>query len=358
MMTVQNLVLVQDIVRLPKTTLEEICTKLSVTKDGSLDELTVRIWGQLVDNPELQNSALEHCRNRIFGGRLSVTWYTPADGFTLSNLFEILTENCNFDVFNTIKIPQNITTTPEVIGAAKGEQEGEYFLRFIYKSPIFRNFYDIKTVYPRSAVATVVINESNGYIEVRADYKSAPQIAAALGQLIKIPLKQKRIGEKSGNRIEGIAKALNGNLVDASAKPDLLLDEPTVEQAKAVIKILAAIDCFFENEDTEILRTRLLEGREAFGVEIVHLPFAARVLSGLGKVGLGVSSENRDLRATPLYGVLEPYLQNQGGYIRFSIGEDASVTHTVRVGMTTNSIFFATPASEFVIDYIRERVIM
>jgi len=81
--------------------------------------------------------------------------------------------------------------------------------------------------------------------------------------------------------------------------------------------------------------------------------FTTMFLSGLEKVGLG---GNNDLRAHALYNYLKPHVQQQGGYIHFASesGEDC----TIRVGVTTNSIQFLTAATEKMVKYVRESVII
>ncbi|GIO24120.1 hypothetical protein [Oceanobacillus sp. J11TS1] len=71
----------------------------------------------------------------------------------------------------------------------------------------------------------------------------------------------------------------------------------------------------------------------------------------MGKVGLGGESE---IRGLPLFDYLSPNLQHQGGFIRFRFNEEAvEKEYTIRVGMKSRSIFFATPATEQVIAYAR-----
>ncbi|MGX7835797.1 hypothetical protein ACWKSR_11665, partial [Campylobacter fetus subsp. venerealis] len=70
---------------------------------------------------------------------------------------------------------------------------------------------------------------------------------------------------------------------------------------------------------------------------------------------------HKELRGQPLYDFLRPYLQHQTGFIRFPFREPETGTveeYTIRVGLRVNSIYFVTPATENVMNYVRERIII
>jgi hypothetical protein len=67
----------------------------------------------------------------------------------------------------------------------------------------------------------------------------------------------------------------------------------------------------------------------------------------------------KELRGQPLYDFLRPHLQHQTGFIRFSFPEDGVMQpYTIRVGTKANSIVFVTPATENVINHVRQKILI
>lgn len=361
MLTVQNIALMNDIIHLSKESLQEISADLDLPTDCSTTELAERVWSTIKDDPQLQIRALESYRHAILGGKTSVTWYSLPDG-NLTGAKDLIIENCGFNPFETLRIPpaEELTSTPILICAAQGDSESEYFLRFMYKSGVTRHFHGTQMeLRPNSSIKTIYVNEETGCIEIRTDAKSAGKFAGRLARLIRqqITITQTDIMAPFGHNIERIADALNGELIDAVAKPELLLENFTQDQADAVVTILSALDTYFEENDLDILQERLGQARSLFGDELVAIPFTALILNGLEKVGLGVSG--RDLRGLPLYDFLKPHLQHQGGFIQFEIPEDGIMqSYTIRIGLKANSVYFMTPATENAIKYVRDCIII
>ncbi|CEP67907.1 Uncharacterized [Moorella glycerini] len=362
MLTIQNVALLNDIIQLPKDNLQEICTNLDLSRDGSSTDLAEKIWLAICDNREKQNRILEPYKNRILCGKTSITWFKLSPGGSLKGAKEKIIKNCGFNPFETINIPppEELSGTPVLISGAIGANENEYYLRFIYKSGVSRLFYGAKLdLRPKSAVKTIYINEEKGCIEVRADGKAAGKFASSFARLInqEISLEPTNILAPFGGNIEEIADAIGGELIDAVGKPELLLQDFTTDQANAVVDILTALDNYFEDEDIDKLQESLEASKALLGDEFPAIPFTALILNGLEKVGLGVS--DRDLRGLPLYDYLKPHLQHQGGFIRFSFPENGLMqSFTIRVGFHTNSIYFITPATENAIEHVRERIII
>lgn len=362
MLTIQNIALATDIARLPKGDLEDLCSDLDLPVDGAGYDLAMRIWGKVNSDAKLQDEVLLKCKPKLLCGRTAATWYKLTSGASLEGSKGRIQSKLDFDPFTTVRIPQNIKSTPVIISGSQGDTDKEYFLRFIYKSPNARIITgtSMESI-PRSSISTVYVNEDSGIIEIRADYKSSPKIMAAYSELLgqQSVVEPVKIAAKYGNKVEPIADDLGGVLIDATTKPRLELEDLSLEQAKAVVDILVAIDEFSATEDIELLRSKLVDSREVFGDSFSEVPFAAIVMAGLGKVGFGADTAARDLRVTPLYEMLKPYLESHGGHIRFSVVEEGITNyHTVQVGITTNSIFFKTIATESVIRFVRDRVII
>lgn len=359
MNSILDLVLLQDIVSLPKETLQEIATDLNIPTNLSARELAVSIW----QHDQRRAETFINIKHRILGGRTSVTWYQLGEDQSLVGAKEILIESCGFNPFRENRIPEPtaLTNTPVLIGGAHGFLDEEYYLRFMYKSGVTQLFHGTHySVQPTSDVKTIYINEPLNCIEIRTDARVANKFARCVAQLLRqqITISQKDILAPFGHNIEGIADALNGDLIDATAIPeDFLLESLTGEQAEAVMNILATIDEYFQTGDADQLSRNLYRSREACGSDLASIPFTALILSGLSKIAVGGTT--KDLRlSSPLYNSFRPHVQNQGGFIRFSIDEDGIVnTYTIKVGLNTKSVYFLTQASEAAIQYVREKLL-
>lgn len=362
MLKVPNIVLPSDFSHLSKDSLHAICAELEIPNDGTVNDLSNRVWDKIKDSNELQNVALYQHSNKLLCGKTAITWYRLTSGSTLKGAKELIISALGVNPFEVRRIPtkEKLTTDPILIGAAPGNEPYEYYLRFMYKSGVTTHYFGAeKLVTPISTLVTVYINESTGCIEVRADSKKAGLIINKLASLIEqnITVEQRKIMAPYGNNIELIVDKLGGKFIDAVSKPELLLGDLTSDQADAVLKMLKAIDTFFEDEDNDVLTQELDDARSALGADAAEIPFTSLVLAGLEKVGLGVSG--KDLRCNQLYNYLNEHMQHQGGYIQFACKENhVAQEYTIRVGRTTNSVFFTTPATENAIKYVRENVIM
>lgn len=362
MQNIIDVVLLQDIMSLPKETLQEIATDLNIPTNRSSREIAVSIWQHVGQDATRRNTALNNIRHKVLSGKTSVTWYRLGEGQTLTGARHTLIESCGFDPLEQTVIPpaDDLTNAPIIIGGAAGENDHEYYLRFMYKSGVTQLFHGTQlNEVPNSDVKTIYINEQTNCIEVRTDAGKASKFARVLAELLRqqISMTQTDILAPFGNNIEGIADALDGELIDATAKPELLLESLNENQAEAIINILSALDEYFEEGNINQLSQDLQASRQTFGNDLVSIPFSALVLSGLEKIGMGGSAT--DLRrCSPLYNLFRPHVQNQGGFIRFYITEDCIVnSYTIRVGLNTKSVYFMTPASEAAVRYVRDRLI-
>jgi hypothetical protein len=360
MLTVQDITLHSDIAGLPKDSLVNICIDLEIPSEGYTGELVDRIWSK-ISGSCAQKVALSPYKNRLLCGRTSVTWYRLSEQGALNGSKDRIISACSFNPFNTMNIPEKTTLTsvPVIIGASQGEVETQYYLRFMFKSGVSKSYYANDVVLmPITSVVTVFVDELHNLIEVRTEHRAAAKVAHAFAQAIgkQILLEPIQVLAPFGGAVEEIATKLNGYLIESLSKPEKLFDEFTKEQANSLVNIMSALDEYFQNEDVDKLRTDLSEARYSFGSEF-GAPFTALVLSGLDKMNIGVSG--RDLRGHPLYDALKPYLQHQGGYIEFDCNEDLlSSKYKIRVGLKTNSIEFLTPATENVLNFVRENVIL
>lgn len=359
MNTIAKITLIQDVMNLPKGTLEEICTDLNLDSTGYKGELATRIFAYLKQNTDVQEEILQKYSNKVFAGKTSLSWFRLDDGLSVSKFKDLIKKNYSSDLFDSLIIPTitEITTDPQLIGAAEGFTSTEIFLRLMYKSGIIQEPYgtEIRTT-PRTSLATVYYDENTGVLEIRGDSRKAEAFAKVIAKSLSQQVNLEQVKAPFEQRIGDIADKLDGELIDTNSTPEMILENFEEEQTQAVANVLKALDDYFATNDTEQLAQQLQEANTAFGNQKISLPFSALILLGMDRVGLGGESE---IRGLPLYDYLNPNLQEQGGYIRFNFYDDGiEKSYTIRVGMKSRSIYFTTPATENVIAYVREKVII
>ncbi|UQZ84568.1 hypothetical protein SK3146_03823 [Paenibacillus konkukensis] len=355
---ITDIVFFPDVLRLPKLTLKEICTDLMLETNGTVFDLSTRIWDTInAGNREL----LERCNNRLLAGKTSVTWFKIENEGALRG-FKAMLEGLPRNPFEHINevLPRDVTSEPVLIAASVGHNDTDIYLRYMYNSGNRRevNGTNVQIV-PKCEVATVFINQETDLIEVRTDSRNANNIASHIARMIgqQITLEQKKILAPYGNNVELIANVLQGELVDATSTPEFIFEDFNEQHTKAIIDILNALNTFFDEEDEAGLVQNLRQSSQFFGEHLLTTPFVALILNGMERVGLRVNEG--DLRGRPLYDTLRPYLQHQGGFIKFNRPVNGvEKSFTVRVGLTSDSIYFTTPATEEVIEFVRNQVII
>lgn len=357
-----DIVFLNDISRLPKETLKDICTDLTLDTDGTAQDLANRLWEFVQNHRNRKDSALAKCQNKLLSGKTSITWYELGDKNSLRGIKEQIIKKSSFNPFQEIRLPAltELTTEPMLFAAAQGEKETQYYLRYAYRNGVRKHIdFTEVTVVPRSEITTVYIDEETGIIEVRTDAKNATKVASSLARLVdqQITLEQKQILAPFGNQVGVIADCLGGEMIDTTSTPELLLSDFKTEHTQAIINILNALNNFFDEDDPEELVEKLRQASDVFEDQLLTVPFTALILCGMEKVGL--RTQEGDLRSLPLYDYLSPHLQNQGGFIKFKYPVDGvEKNFTIRVGVTTNSIYFTTPCTEEVIKFVRERIFL
>lgn len=355
-----DIVLLKDIVSLPKEILQEVATNLDIPEHQASGQLAVEIWDSIEKDTSKKDKILNDIKHIILSGRTSVTWYSLDEGQDLLGAKDKIIENCGFNPFEQIVLPQpeELTNEPIIIGGALCNSK-EYFLRLMYKSGVTQFFQGATlSKHTTSDIKTVYINEDHNCVEVRTDARTANKFARCIAKLLnkEISLTQTDVLAPYGNDIEKIVDKLKGELIDATGKPEIILESLGDEQAEAIQDIIAALNMYFESNDIVQLGHELENAKQKFGDNLISIPFDALILCGLEKIGFGVT--DTDLRKLPAYNVFRPHVQNQGGFIRFTINEDGiKNAYTIRVGLNTKSIYFMTPASEAAIKYVRERII-
>lgn len=350
----KDIIFPYDIYKIPNDKLKEICADLNLETNGTARDLTDRIWNSF---EKLNETALNKIKRNVFAGRTSLTWYNLSAGASLKGAKDAIIKNSRFNPFERVMLPkkESLTSEPVLIGAADAEDDASYYLRFVLKKGVITDYYSGDQLILQETV-TVYINEELGIIEIRADHKKAKKVAEAIARMIgqQIALEQKNVLAPFGSKVEEIADALEGFLIDTVGKPEMDPEEFKEEQAKAVVNVLSALDDYFKDRDIQNLEDRL--NHQDLNENFLSMPFTSLLLAGLETVGLG---SVRELRGLPLYDYLTPYLQKQNGSIVFgAVEEGVKQEFSIKVGIKTKNITFITPATEAAIEYVRDRLII
>lgn len=357
-----------DIARLPKWLLEDIANKMDIPNDNAVN-LAINIYQKCTDNDVAWDLVQGTVDRYIFAGRCSVSWYPLTILDEETSLLNILCEHIGFNPiltinprFEEIKDEEKVSSSPDIIGGVSlNDKQTAYLLRIVFKSGIKKIVSGFK---PRqentTSFVTVTINEKEKYIEMRGNdvtLKKAEQYFGSIFAGRIEPLERQEILAPFGNKIEALADCLGGKLIETVSIPDEVLTELNDEQAAAIGDILIGIDDYFLSGDITKVEETLKYSRECLSSETedyLSVPFTAIVLAGMNRLGM---TANDELRSQPLYSALQPYLQHQGGFLKFPLEENGVLNYyTVKVGLKTNTMYFVTPANEKLIEFVRGQV--
>ncbi|APT47410.1 hypothetical protein [Bacillus safensis] len=356
-MNISEIVILPDLFKLSKEDLTDICKKEGINQSGLIGEIAKRIW-DYADDSEKRYRMYTPYSHKFFAGKTSVSWYTCND---LQNLSTEIVKKESQNPFQE-KIDYNLaqlTSTPKLRSASM-INDHSYFLRFIYKEGKKRVVGEDLEEVESTKTATVLVDEKEGFIEVRAKPVDAEKIALVIASYLKqqLSLHKHDFIKPFGYNIDTIADTLGGELYESKASPELWMDTFGDEENEALIDIFQTLTNYFENQNLEELQESLDNAKDILGDDLSSLPFIGLVLAGMGNVGLKV--EEKDLRRTALYKALKPYLQTSGGYIRFEVKE-SGVPHifSLLVGADTQSIYFRSKkTTENVMKTVREKIFL
>ncbi len=357
MHSISDITLISDLQSLSKGILVDLCTDLNLETSGYKIDLVRRVQDYIRGSSN--NELLERANGFLLAGKTSCRWYKLSSTVTAEYITTKIEESYGFNPFNNIVIPDidHLASTPILISAARGAEMTDIFMRFMYKSGVTQKAYgnELQPVVSTS-VSTVYIDTETGIVEVRGDTKKTPQIVSELMRVLQQQVNVDEVTAPFNAEIAEIADKIDGELIDATSKPDLVLEDFDDDKIEAIGKILNGIDQFFVSGDGDELGITLDEANVLFGDERLSIPFSALILSGMDKVGLAGDGELRNL---PLFAYLNPRLDHHTGFIRFTLNEDGvNKKYTIRVGRESKSIYFNTPVNEMVIEFIRRKVIL
>lgn len=357
MHSISDITLISDLQALSKSVLVDLCTDLNLETSGYKIDLVTRVQNYLKESSNYE--LLESANSFLLAGKTSCRWYKLSSTVSAEYITKKIEENYGFNPFNNIVIPDidSLASTPILISAARGAETKDIFIRFMYKSGVTQKAYgnELQPVVSTS-VSTVYIDTKTGIVEVRGATKKTPPIISELMRVLQQQVNVDEVTAPFNAEIAEIADKIDGELIDATSKPDLVLEDFDDDKIEAIGKILNGIDQFFVSGDDDELGRTLDEANVLFGDERLSIPFSALILSGMDKVGLAGDGELRNL---PLFKYLNPRLDHHTGFIRFTFNENGvNKKYTIRVGRNSKSIYFNTPVNEKVIEFIRSNVIL
>ncbi|MGY3186166.1 hypothetical protein [Lysinibacillus sp. TE18511] len=356
MNTIKSLIFPQDLNRMTKTLLKEVCSDMTLEATGNVNELASRVWNAF---ELIEGDVLTTISNNIFTGAVSLVWYRTTNPAGLTGLKQSIINKMPFNPFETVITPncENVPIEPAIIAATEIEGSQAYYLRFIHRTGVNVDYFlTNRREYIKHEITTVYIDEVKGIIEVRASSAVAKKIIAGLAKIVdeEYEFKQYDFLQKYGGTLEPLADVLQGRLIDATGRPAGLVNTFEETQGKSIVRILSAIDEYYTNGELSALEQNL--NSEDITSILETTPFTLLLLSGLETIGLG---SIRELRGLPLYNYLEPYLSKQKGSILFEHSVGGVVQeYSIRIGVTTKTFKFNVFASEHVLDYIREKLIL
>ncbi|WP_212926924.1 hypothetical protein [Oceanobacillus sp. J11TS1] len=80
-----------------------------------------------------------------------------------------------------------------------------------------------------------------------------PTIAKEIARLLKQQVNLSQVEAPCNHMIGDIADKLKGELIDATSKPEIILEEFDEEQSSAVANVLTALDVYFNTSDSDEL---------------------------------------------------------------------------------------------------------
>ncbi|KOY81259.1 hypothetical protein I6G82_02825 [Lysinibacillus macroides] len=259
MNTLKSLIFPQDLNRLSKSILKDICNDLTLESTGNVNELTNRVWSSF---GQIEGSTLEKIYKNIFAGAISLAWYRTTNEEGLVGLKQNIIQNMPFNPFEEVITPNSteIPNEPSIIAATEIDGPSKYLLRFIHRTGVSVDYYLAdRREYIKHEITTVYIDEVKGIIEVRASSTSAKKVISGLAAILNetYDFKQFDFLESYNGDLELLADALQGQLIDAIGRPEGLVESFEETQGQSIVSILSAIDEYYNNGELTLLEENL-----------------------------------------------------------------------------------------------------
>lgn len=320
-----------DWLRLPKDRLLEI------------EEEYLEPWLNPPPREALSEEVIDRILQVALAGRGSVSWY-----YLDESAIDMVRETTR--IHAEYRAPEG---HPAIVKAAVGSEE-----RHIWRIEVeggtrtISNGIEVKMEKSVSLV-TVILDVVNKYVEIRAGYSTKKLVVEFLNALLNTSLMEATNFRRFSGELDDLANILGATIVGAHSTIalDQELDQEVYDMMAKVIEVL---DATILNDDPGIrdLENAIAEYKTK---TTARLPVTGVLLSGLGALGMEVNKlrESSDLRVQPLYKLLRPLTEHAHGYLRLNHN---GVKHSIRVGFTTNTLEFKTPATEDFITHVREKL--
>ena len=364
MNNIVDIIFPYDLARLPKEKLVEIAPIFDLATNVQGIILADGIWDKIKGDNASKQSILHIIRETIFCGRSCITWYRLTEQQKNLDLKKIFTTKLTYNPFEEIKVSASSQGIVETILGGVDLGDSKYLLRYIVKTGIHKVSYGTEIItQPLTSMVTIYIDQQKGFIEVRCDSKAIKKTETMLGNIIGSSTEEviERISIRPyAENIGDLAQVLGGVLIETNSIPDKILKTLQEDQIRAIVNALRALDCYFDDGESDRLLEDIQSSKNVLETdeEFIGIPFTAIVLAGMHKLGLSLGKESEcDLKNHPLFATLNPYLQHQNGFIRFKAIEDGvEQRHTIKVGMSSDSVSFWTFATEKAIETIRQKL--
>lgn len=367
-MKLSNLIVFSDLNRMPREALEEINTDLGLPDATSQQEMVKSIGIELNQNSDVREKLANYYDTLFVGG--SVSWYKMEKG-SIGELRSIIESRTTNPFKEKVVLESGvITADPIIYGAADFPDNPEdFYIRYVYNSGntlIPTSDGDFKTV-ERATFVTALVIPSLNVVEIRAPRSIANKIAKKIGSAFPdkdgIILKKVLIFDDDLGTDTKVQSFIN----KTDARVSESVDFPVLESVEdsfddqAILdlhNILETIDNRGNDDDSGLL-TDINQAVDNSTIleKFNHMPFVAILLNGLGKVNL--SSLLTDLRNTPLYELLHPYLQTKFSFVEINFPADGvDQIYSVQLGKTTNSVSFTKQANENFLRHVRNSLLV
>lgn len=356
MLQLLDLVFESDIARLPRTSLQAMARTLGIPTDISMPQMATQIWSRIRNDTVLKRDILSQHVDNLFAGRTSAAWFTlSADSF--GQLREALAAHGLFDA----PIKRRDANAPETALGAAESAEGNIYLRCLVNEGQKSRVSGTQLItQDDTTLVTVVFFPNDHLVEIRASGRVVSRMASFLSRLLSLEseVALSRIRFDGSFSIEALSDQLGGHLIEARSMPHEIVQAMGEEGQHVIGKVFEAIDSYYQSEDVRVLQEALEDARTTLatmGIDPVEIPFLTIVLAGMERIGVRASI---DVRRQPLFSALRDYVAYRQGWIRFPFVVDGiDQEFTIKIGLTTDTVYFITPAPEPVIAFTRNKVL-
>lgn len=345
-----------DLARISKDNLINMCERFKLSEIGSASDLAQRLWDYYSNGNEKDFSEFS---DMLYTPKGSISWFSVAEG-SLENLISNINNLPKNPFSEIIPIASNLSTVPFLYAAS--EDDKGYYLKFAFeKGNIFINEIDGRRSVSKIEFGIVFIDLDLTIVEIRSPYNNTTMIARKISELSgeDVALERINILEKHNNKLEDLATSLDGNLIEVIEVPSL--ENKELDISADIYQILSSIDDSIETNDYDELETKLKEMGELIDKDFPGSTFTLLLLAGLSQIRLGTvqlaNTSAADIRDTPLYSILKPYLKNTRGFVELRENIDGVIEYyKIQVGVITNTISLDGNFNEELLENIRQNI--